>query len=110
MTPEGKRSMMKLSQKMVNNFCASLSASQMHRWTAISGVNDDSVLVTVHRSCGPGQPSGVVLCAATSIWLPISCERVFNFLKDERSQVPTSIPVSSVTFLLNSYLIVIILC
>lgn len=78
---------MKLSQKMVNNFCASLSASQMHRWTALSGVHDEGVRVTVHRSSEPGQPNGVVLSAATSIWLPISCERVFNFLKDERSQV-----------------------
>ncbi|KAJ4753197.1 Homeobox-leucine zipper protein ROC8 [Rhynchospora pubera] len=85
-TPEGKRSMMKLSQKMVNNFCASLSASQMHRWTALSGASDEGVRVTVHRSSEPGQPSGVVLSAATSIWLPVSCERVFNFLKDERSQ------------------------
>ncbi|KAJ3700297.1 hypothetical protein LUZ61_004002 [Rhynchospora tenuis] len=85
-TPEGKRSMMKLSQKMVNNFCASLSASQMHRWTALSGANDEGVRVTVHRSSEPGQPSGVVLSAATSIWLPVSSERVFNFLKDERSQ------------------------
>jgi homeobox-leucine zipper protein len=81
---------MKLSQKMVNNFCANLSASQMHRWTAISGVDNDSVQVTVHRSSEPGQPSGIVLSAATSIWLPVSCERVFNFLKDERSQVSTS--------------------
>jgi homeobox-leucine zipper protein len=85
--------MMKLSQKMVNNFCANLSASQMHRWTAISGVDNDSVLVTVHRSSEPGQPSGVVLSAATSIWLPVSCERVFNFLKDERSQVSTSFKI-----------------
>jgi homeobox-leucine zipper protein len=81
---------MKLSQKMVNNFCASLSASQMHRWTALSGVNDEAVRVTVHRNSEPGQPNGVVLSAATSIWLPIPCERVFNFLKDERSQVRTS--------------------
>ncbi|KAJ3696483.1 hypothetical protein LUZ61_000188 [Rhynchospora tenuis] len=83
---EGKRSMMKLSQKMVNNFCANLSASQMQRWTALSGVNNDNVLVTVQRFSEPGQPSGVVLSAATSIWLPVSCDRVFNFLINQRSQ------------------------
>ncbi|KAJ3695947.1 hypothetical protein LUZ60_001324 [Juncus effusus] len=87
-TPEGKRSMMKLSQRMVGNFCASLSASQMHRWTTLSGLNDVGVRVTVHRSSDPGQPNGVVLSAATSLWLPISCDRVFTFFRDEtmRSQ------------------------
>ncbi|XP_072952690.1 homeobox-leucine zipper protein ROC8-like [Typha angustifolia] len=87
-SPEGKRSMMKLSQRMVNNFCVSLSSSQVHRWTTLSGLNDVGVRVTVHRSSGPGQPSGVVLSAATSLWLPISCERVFTFFRDEnmRSQ------------------------
>nr|CAD1826194.1 unnamed protein product [Ananas comosus var. bracteatus] len=82
-SPEGKRSMMKLSQRMVNNFCASLSASHMHRWTSLSGLNDVGVRVTVHRSSDPGQPNGVVLSAATSLWLPVSCERVFSFFRDE---------------------------
>jgi homeobox-leucine zipper protein len=88
-TPEGKRSMMKLSQRMVSSFCASLSASQLHRWTTLSGPSDVGVRVTVHRSTDPGQPSGVVLSAATSIWLPVPCDRVFAFVRDEhtRSQV-----------------------
>ncbi|OAY81059.1 Homeobox-leucine zipper protein ROC8 [Ananas comosus] len=90
-SPEGKRSMMKLSQRMVNNFCASLSSSQIQRWTMLSGLSDVGVRVTVHRSSDPGQPSGVVLSAATSLWLPMSCERVFSFFRDEnmRPQVLT---------------------
>ena len=83
--------MMKLSQRMVSGFCASLSASQLHRWTTLSGPNNDvGVRVMVHRSTDPGQPSGVVLSAATSIWLPVPGDRVFAFLCDEntRSQVP----------------------
>nr|XP_019704584.1 homeobox-leucine zipper protein ROC8 [Elaeis guineensis] len=85
-SPEGKRSMMKLSQRMINNFCSSLSASTGNRWTTLSGLNDVGVRVTVHKSTNPGQPNGVVLSAATSIWLPISSERVFSFLKDERTR------------------------
>lgn len=83
--------MMKLSQRMVNNFCASLSSSQIQRWTMLSGLSDVGVRVTVHRSSDPGQPSGVVLSAATSLWLPMSCERVFSFFRDEnmRPQVLT---------------------
>ncbi|XP_066319636.1 homeobox-leucine zipper protein ROC8-like [Miscanthus floridulus] len=85
-TPEGKRSMMKLSQRMVSSFFASLSASQLHRWTTLSGPNDVGVRVMVHRSTHPGQPSGVVLSAATSIWLPVPCDRVFAFVRDEHTR------------------------
>ncbi|KAK3155410.1 hypothetical protein QOZ80_2BG0202960 [Eleusine coracana subsp. coracana] len=85
-TPEGKRSMMKLSQRMVSSFCATLSASQLHRWTTLSGPNDVGVRVMVHRSTDPGQPSGVVLSAATSIWLPVPCDKVFAFVRDENTR------------------------
>lgn len=85
-SPEGKRSMMKLAQRMVNNFCASISASNGHRWTTIAGINEVGVRVTIHKSTDPGQPNGVVLSAATTIWLPLSPQSVFNFFKDERTR------------------------
>ncbi|KAM1238854.1 hypothetical protein TB2_039484 [Malus domestica] len=85
-SPEGKRSMMKLAQRMVNNFCASISASNRHRWTTLSGTNEIGVRVTIHKITDPGQPNGVVLSAATTIWLPLSPQNVFNFFKDERTR------------------------
>ncbi|TQD94239.1 hypothetical protein C1H46_020191 [Malus baccata] len=85
-SPEGKRSMMKLAQRMVNNFCASISASNGHRWTTLSGTNEIGVRVTIHKITDPGQPNGVVLSAATTIWLPLSPQNVFNFFKDERTR------------------------
>ncbi|KAL5225320.1 hypothetical protein ABZP36_011959 [Zizania latifolia] len=86
-SPEGKRSMMKLSQRMVNSFCGSLGASQMHQWTTLSVTNEVSVHVTMHRSTtDPGQPNGVVLSAATSIWLPVPCDHVFAFVRDENTR------------------------
>lgn len=85
-SPEGKRSMMKLAQRMVNNFCASISASASHRWTTLSALNEIGVRVTVRKSTDPGQPNGVVLSAATTIWLPIPPQTVFNFFKDERKR------------------------
>ncbi|KAE9600198.1 hypothetical protein Lal_00046129 [Lupinus albus] len=83
---EGKRSMMKLAQRMITNFCASISTSASHRWTTLSGVDEIGVRVTVHSSSDPGQPNGVVLSAATTIWLPIPPQIVFNFFKDERKR------------------------
>ncbi|KAJ4961400.1 hypothetical protein NE237_021310 [Protea cynaroides] len=85
-SPEGRRSLMKLAQRMVNNFCTSISASSGHRWTTLSGLNDVGVRVTVHKSSDPGQPNGMVLGAATSMWLPLPPETVFNFFRDERTR------------------------
>jgi homeobox-leucine zipper protein len=88
-TAEGKRGMVKLSQRMVGCFCASLTASATQRWTTLSGTTDVSVRVSSHYSADLGQHSGVVLGAAASIWLPVPCEHVFAFVRDEstRSQV-----------------------
>ncbi|KAL0535739.1 hypothetical protein IC582_030080 [Cucumis melo] len=83
---EGKRSMMKLAQRMVNNFCASISTSHGHRWTTLSGMNEVGVRVTVHKSTDSGQPNGVVLSAATTIWLPVSPQTIFNFFKNDRTR------------------------
>ncbi|XP_014508329.1 homeobox-leucine zipper protein HDG11 isoform X2 [Vigna radiata var. radiata] len=80
---EGKRSMMKLAQRMVTNFCGSIGTANGRRWTTISGLNEILIRVTVHKSSNPGQPNGVVLSAATTIWLPTPPHTVFNFFKDE---------------------------
>lgn len=75
---------MKLAQRMVQSFCASISTSNSHRWTTVSGMNE--VGVRVHKSTDPGQPNGVVLNAATTFRLPVSPQNVFNFFKDERTR------------------------
>ncbi|KAI6694292.1 hypothetical protein NL676_022002 [Syzygium grande] len=87
-SPDGKRSMMKLAQRMVNNFCGSIStsSSRQQHWTTLSGSSEVGVRVALHKSTDPGQPNGVVLSAATTIWLPISPQNVFNFFKDERTR------------------------
>ncbi|KAL2533075.1 Homeobox-leucine zipper protein HDG11 [Abeliophyllum distichum] len=85
-SPEGKRSMMKLAQRMVNNFCASLNPSNGQQWSTLSGSNEFEVRATLHKSNDPGQPNGVVLSAATTIWLPIPPENVFSFFRDESTR------------------------
>lgn len=85
-SPDGKRSMMKLAQRMVNNFCASINPSNGHQWTTHFGINEVEVRSSLHKSTDPGQPSGVVLSAAATIWLPVSPQNVFNFFRDERTR------------------------
>ncbi|EFJ25150.1 hypothetical protein SELMODRAFT_450557 [Selaginella moellendorffii] len=81
----GRRSMLKLAQRMTNNFCAGVSASTVHTWTTLSGSGEDDVRVMTRKSIdNPGEPPGIVLSAATSLWMPVSPQRVFEFLRDDR--------------------------
>ncbi|KAG0485357.1 hypothetical protein HPP92_009436 [Vanilla planifolia] len=82
---EGK-SLMKLSQRMVSNFCSTLGSSNAHHWNAPSELDDVGVRVTVHKCSDSGKPNGIFLGASTSIWLPLPHEAVFTFFRDERNR------------------------
>ncbi|GAB2290968.1 Homeobox-leucine zipper protein ANTHOCYANINLESS 2 [Dionaea muscipula] len=83
--PSGRRSMLKLAQRMTDNFCAGVCASTVHKWNKLSVGNfDEDIRVMTRNSVDdPGEPSGIVLSAATSVWLPVSPQRLFDFLRDE---------------------------
>ncbi|XP_057509359.1 homeobox-leucine zipper protein ANTHOCYANINLESS 2-like [Actinidia eriantha] len=85
-TASGRRSMLKLAQRMTENFCAGVCASTVHKWNKLSATNvDEDVRVMTRKSVDdPGEPPGIVLSAATSVWLPVSPQRLFDFLRDER--------------------------
>ncbi|KAI4371533.1 hypothetical protein MLD38_019755 [Melastoma candidum] len=85
-TAGGRRSMLKLAQRMTANFCAGVSASSVHKWNKLNAGNvDEDVRVMTRKSVDdPGEPPGIVLSAATSVWLPVSPQRLFEFLRDEQ--------------------------
>ncbi|XP_057536748.1 homeobox-leucine zipper protein MERISTEM L1-like [Amaranthus tricolor] len=84
---EGRKSMLKLAERMVMSFCAGVGASTAHTWTTLSGSGADDVRVMTRKSMDdPGRPPGIVLSAATSFWMPVSPKRVFDFLRDENSR------------------------
>ncbi|PSS14423.1 Homeobox-leucine zipper protein [Actinidia chinensis var. chinensis] len=84
---EGKRSLLKLSERMVMSFCGGVSASNAHTWTTLSGSGADDVRVMTRKSVDdPGRPPGIVLSAATSFWLPVPPKRVYEFFRDEHSR------------------------
>lgn len=79
--------MLKLAQRMTANFCAGVCASTIHKWNKLRAdvAGDHSVQVMTRKSVDdPGEPSGIVLSAATSVWLPVSPQRLFDFLRDEQ--------------------------
>eukprot|EP00249_Psilotum_nudum_P021391 c28090_g1_i1 orf=937-3135(-) len=79
-SPEGRRGMLRLAQRMMNGFCSNVSASSRNSWYNIPNSGDENIRVMTRENPG----NGVVLCAATSIWLPFPRYRVFDFLRDER--------------------------
>ncbi|GAB4859453.1 Homeobox-leucine zipper protein roc2 [Ancistrocladus abbreviatus] len=86
-SPEGRKSMLKLAERMMISFCAGVSASTAQTWTTLSGNGADDVRLMTRKSIDdPGRPPGIVLSASTSFWLPVPPKRVFDFLRDENTR------------------------
>ncbi|XP_022765114.1 homeobox-leucine zipper protein ANTHOCYANINLESS 2-like isoform X1 [Durio zibethinus] len=85
-TPAGRKSMIKLAQRMTNNFCSGVCASSMHKWDKLSvgNVGEDVRVMTRKNINDPGEPRGVVLSASTSVWMLINQKSLFDFLRDEQ--------------------------
>ncbi|XP_028183811.1 homeobox-leucine zipper protein MERISTEM L1-like isoform X1 [Glycine soja] len=83
---EGRKSMMKLAERMVLSFSTGVGASTANAWTPLP-LDLENVRVMTRKSVDdPGRPSGVVLSAATSLWLPVPARRVFDFLRSENTR------------------------
>eukprot|EP00250_Pteridium_aquilinum_P000754 c10913_g1_i1 orf=1364-3688(-) len=80
---DGRHSMLKLAERMTNNFCAGVSASTKHSWITLSGTGAEEFKVVIRESVDdPGRPPGIVLSAATSLRLPVPSAKLFQFLCD----------------------------
>ncbi|XP_044504884.1 homeobox-leucine zipper protein ANTHOCYANINLESS 2-like isoform X2 [Mangifera indica] len=82
----GRKSILKLAHRMTYNFCSGICASSVRRWDRlrVGNVGEDVRVLTRKNINDPGEPPGVVLCAATSIWIPVTRQRLFDFMRDER--------------------------
>lgn len=78
--------MLKLAQRMTYNFCSGICASSVRKWDKlrVGNVGEDVRVLTRKNINDPGEPPGVVLCAATSVWIPVTRQRVFDFMRDEQ--------------------------
>lgn len=82
-SPEARRNLMNLAQRMIRNFGSNISTCCGHSWTALSDSADDTIRITTRKSCEPGQPNGLILSAVSTTWLPYSHNQVFDLLRDE---------------------------
>ncbi|MCE0481959.1 hypothetical protein HAX54_040185 [Datura stramonium] len=86
---EGRKSMLKLGERMVISYCSGVSATTTHQWTTLmeSGYDINDVRVMIRQSIDdPGRPYGTVVSASTSFWLPIPPKIVFDFLRDNNKR------------------------
>ncbi|XP_059457806.1 homeobox-leucine zipper protein GLABRA 2-like [Corylus avellana] len=83
-TLAGRKSILKLAQRMTQSFCHAIGASSFHTWTKVSSKTGEDIRVASRKNLNdPGEPLGVILCAVSSVWLPASPHVLFDFLRDE---------------------------
>nr|XP_016494822.1 PREDICTED: homeobox-leucine zipper protein HDG5-like isoform X1 [Nicotiana tabacum] len=83
-SPEARKSLMNLAQRMIKTFCMNISTSCGQSWTALSDSLEDTVRITTRKVTEPGQPNGLILCAVSTTWIPYNHFQVFDLLRDER--------------------------
>ncbi|KAL8520460.1 hypothetical protein ACS0TY_011111 [Phlomoides rotata] len=83
-SPEARKSLMNLSQRMIRTLCLNMSTCYGQSWTALSDSADDTVRITTRKVTHPGQPNGLILTAVSTTWFPFQHKHVFDFLRDER--------------------------
>ncbi|KAI9160486.1 hypothetical protein LWI28_008547 [Acer negundo] len=83
-TLAGRKSILKLAQRMTWSFCRAIGASSYHTWNKVSSKTGEDIRVSSRKNLNdPGEPLGVILCAVSSVWLPASPQVLFDFLRDE---------------------------
>ncbi|GFZ15287.1 homeodomain GLABROUS 7 [Actinidia rufa] len=84
-TPMGRTGMVRLAHRMTRSYCAGVCAT-MNMWQLVQiGNVGEEVRLMIRKSVDkPGEPSGLVLSASTSVWMPVSHQRLFDFLRDEQ--------------------------
>lgn len=83
-SPEARKSLMNLAQRMIKTFCMNISTCCGQSWTALSDSPEDTVRITTRKVTEPGQPNGLILSAVSTCWLPYNHFQVFDLLRDER--------------------------
>uniref|UniRef100_A0A0E0JP01 Homeobox domain-containing protein n=1 Tax=Oryza punctata TaxID=4537 RepID=A0A0E0JP01_ORYPU len=108
-TLAGRRSVLKLAHRMTSSLCRAVGASRAMAWRRApkggSGGNDDDIWLTSRENAGddPGEPQGLIACAAASTWLPVNPTALLDLLRDEsrRPEWDVMLPAKSVQSCVN---------
>ncbi|CAN8236139.1 unnamed protein product [Cochlearia groenlandica] len=81
-TIEGRRSLMKLGERMLKNFAWTLKMSDKCDFSQVSEANNSGVRLSVRTNREAGQPPGLIVCAGSSLYLPLPPIQVYSFLRN----------------------------
>ncbi|CAK8579293.1 unnamed protein product [Lathyrus sativus] len=85
----GRTSFLKLADRMMRKFCGNLSATTTNPWMRLApfpSSTDVRVMIQNNMSNTLNNPVGTTIVFCTTIWLNISPNRLFNFLRHEKSR------------------------
>ncbi|CAG7903179.1 unnamed protein product [Brassica rapa] len=83
-TLAGRKSVLKMAQRMTQSFYRAIAASSYHQWNKITTKTGQDMRVSSRKNLhDPGEPTGVIVCASSSLWLPVSPTLLFDFFRDE---------------------------
>ncbi|ESQ49775.1 hypothetical protein EUTSA_v10021974mg [Eutrema salsugineum] len=82
-TGEGRKSVMKLGERMLKNFNDMLTMSGKVDFPQHSKCG---VRISIRMNMEPGQPTGLVVSAASCLSIPLSPLQVFNCLRDNNTR------------------------
>ncbi|XP_051133903.1 homeobox-leucine zipper protein PROTODERMAL FACTOR 2-like [Andrographis paniculata] len=86
-SPEGRKSILKLAERMLMSFCDGAGAATGETWAVLSGNGLNDIRAMTRKSINdPGKPPGIILSAATSFWLHLPPKRVFEFLRSHTTR------------------------
>ncbi|XP_049415000.1 homeobox-leucine zipper protein HDG11-like [Solanum stenotomum] len=83
--PKEVKNLMNLSQRMVKSFCEILNMTDKLDFPTSSQLNNGD-RVSIRKNIEITEQQGFIASAATSLWLPLSFETIFNFLKDDNTR------------------------
>ena len=76
--------LLKIADRMLLSFSAGVAGSIAHGWVNGTGTRAKDVRVASKRNVSdPTMPFGITVSASSSVWLPATPRRNFDFLCDE---------------------------
>ncbi|KAL0562136.1 hypothetical protein IC582_002587 [Cucumis melo] len=83
-TVGGRKSVLRLAQRMTSSIYQAIGASSSHTWTKVQSKIGETIRIASRKNLkNPHEPTGLILCAVASVWLPVSPKILFEFLIDE---------------------------
>lgn len=86
LSSSGRRSIAMLARRVTRHFCNGVCATY-YKWESIQlGTAEESKFIMRKGVGEPGDLNGMVLSASRTLWLPITHERLSDFLRNEQTR------------------------